>query len=364
MRTRISKWFESPYFPGNEEKTNQARLMHTLGLYFVSALIIAAITLVPLFVVQKIATWAIIIILLIVFAISRYLMYQGKVKLAGALMVASAWALFEGMAIIAGGINSPMLFAVAAATIIIGLLFQARVGGFFVVASILAGLGMAALQQTGFDLPRFFAFEPLVTWFLFALALAFMNSTMNLVVRKLENALALARTLEVQLRHQSTHDALTGVYNRAFFEEELARLERSRDFPVSIIVADVDDLKIVNDTQGHAVGDELLRRATSVLRTVFRASDVLARIGGDEFAVLLPRTDAATAAPMVSRVQTKLTEHSAKYPDLPVQLSLGASTAEQSRLVEAFIVADQRMYADKAMRKAKATQSNNGTGKM
>jgi diguanylate cyclase (GGDEF)-like protein len=353
MRNQITKWLAPPYFPNDEEKSNQARLMHTLGLYYAATLIIAATILVPLFVVQKMATWAITIILLIVYAVSRHLLYRGNVRLAGILVVASAWSLFEGMTIIAGGINSPMLFAVAAATIILDLLFRARVGSFFVFASLLAGLGMAVFQQTGFDLPRYFAFEPVVTWFLFALALVFMNSTMNLIVRRLEDALARARTLEAELRHQSTHDALTGIYNRAFFEEELARLERGREFPVSIIVADVDDLKAVNDTQGHAVGDELLRRATSVLSSIFRASDVLARIGGDEFAVLLPRTDAATAGQMLSRVSTKLIEHSTQYPDLPVQLSLGASTAEQGKLVEAFVVADQRMYTDKAIHKSK-----------
>jgi diguanylate cyclase (GGDEF)-like protein len=150
---------------------------------------------------------------------------------------------------------------------------------------------------------------------------------------------------------------LTGIYNRAFFETELERFKTSREFPVSVIVADVDKLKITNDTLGHAAGDELLRQAVSVLRSVFRAGDVLARIGGDEFAVLLPNTDAVTAEQLLSRVRAKLVEHNTQHPDLPVQVSLGAATAAKDALVEAFTLADQRMYADKAARKASANDS-------
>ncbi len=189
----IQRWLEPPCFPGDEAKTHQAQLMHTLGLYFMFALVVAAVLLIPLFVVQKIATWMMIALLLMVYFIARHQMFQGKLELAGIMVVASAWVVFEGMAIIAGGIASPMLFAVSAATIIISLLFKARIGNLFVLASIVTGLGMAFLQQIGFVLPQYFTFQPTTTWFLFTLAIIFMNSTMNLVVGKLENALAFAR---------------------------------------------------------------------------------------------------------------------------------------------------------------------------
>ena len=88
------------------------------------------------------------------------------------------------------------------------------------------------------------------------------------------------KTAENKLQYFSTHDSLTKIYNRSFFEEELNRLEHSRQFPISIIMLDVDGLKIINDNQGHAVGDEILFRLAKILVKSFRSEDIVARIGG------------------------------------------------------------------------------------
>ncbi len=156
--------------------------------------------------------------------------------------------------------------------------------------------------------------------------------------------------MEEQLRFASTHDALTTLYNRAFFEEELERFEKGRSFPFSIVAVDVDDLKKTNDTLGHSVGDELLRRTARVLQAAFRGEDVIARIGGDEFAVLLPDTNELAAGDMLARVRLTLHQHNLATPTQPaLSLSLGIATGEKhASLTEILRQADQRMYLDKA----------------
>lgn len=153
---------------------------------------------------------------------------------------------------------------------------------------------------------------------------------------------------EARLRYLSSHDPLTGAYNRAYFEEEMARLSRGRRFPVSIFVADVNGLKEVNDQQGHAAGDELLRRAARVLQRVVRADDMLARIGGDEFAGLLPYTDEDAAGRFCARVRAAVVAHNADRPGQPLSIALGIATAKPDENLEATLrAADGRMYEDK-----------------
>jgi diguanylate cyclase (GGDEF)-like protein len=153
---------------------------------------------------------------------------------------------------------------------------------------------------------------------------------------------------EKELKHMSTHDALTGLYNRAFFDEEMARLEKDRQTPVSIIMADMDDLKATNDRFGHAAGDKLLRRAAKLLKESFRTEDVVARIGGDEFAVLLPNSSMEAAKMTIERIQSNLKMQNEVNPDLPLYISLGVSTAEKDQpLIEGLKLADENMYLEK-----------------
>lgn len=153
---------------------------------------------------------------------------------------------------------------------------------------------------------------------------------------------------EDQLRNLAIHDSLTGLYNRSFFMEELARMERGRSYPVSLVMADVDFLKETNDLHGHAAGDSLLKLVASVLLAVYRDEDVVARIGGDEFAVILPNTNLSTANSTLQRVRGTIAKMSADQMQTPFHLSLGAATATSPALFKNLLhQADTFMYQEK-----------------
>jgi len=155
----------------------------------------------------------------------------------------------------------------------------------------------------------------------------------------------------------STHDALTGLYNRAYFEEELARLERGRRFPVTVLIADVDGLRQVNSSQGTAAGDVLLRSTGEILRACFRAEDVVARIGGDEFGALLPDIAAISVEAIFVRVARRLDSYNQSHPKSPLYFSVGMASAEHGNtLREAVKEAEQRMNVRKAMAGGKSVE--------
>jgi diguanylate cyclase (GGDEF)-like protein/PAS domain S-box-containing protein len=159
-----------------------------------------------------------------------------------------------------------------------------------------------------------------------------------------------SKLLEEKLHYLGMHDALTGLHNRAYFDEEMNRLDSSRFLPVGVIVADIDGLKIINDSLGHQSGDELIRVAAQILKSCFRDGDVVARIGGDEFAVLLAETSKEILEQSSQRIAKMIEESRAIRPQLPLSLSIGyAMKSESDQLLEKiFAEADNQMYILKA----------------
>jgi diguanylate cyclase (GGDEF)-like protein/PAS domain S-box-containing protein len=157
---------------------------------------------------------------------------------------------------------------------------------------------------------------------------------------------------EERLRYLSIHDQLTSLYNRLYFEEEIIRLERGRSYPISTIMGDLDDLKHINDAFGHAAGDKLLQQAASIFRSCFRGEDVVARIGGDEFAALLPGASHETASRVMERINSKFNQSSSNVNGLPVSISIGMATTEKGGSLNAALkLADESMYTAKQKKK-------------
>lgn len=144
---------------------------------------------------------------------------------------------------------------------------------------------------------------------------------------------------------EARRDPVTGLANRLAWNETISTLTSSREAPMSIIQCDCRGLKQINDTHGHLVGDELLRRVAAALRASVRASDVVARIGGDEFAILL-EGDEDMAQQIVERIEAELV--TGRAPGMPgIRLAIGASTARDESLEAAHQQADARMIEAK-----------------
>jgi diguanylate cyclase (GGDEF)-like protein/PAS domain S-box-containing protein len=154
---------------------------------------------------------------------------------------------------------------------------------------------------------------------------------------------------EDQIRYLSFHDKLTDLYNRVYFEEELKRLDTERQLPISIIMGDVNGLKLVNDAFGHSAGDKLLIRVAQILRDCCRKEDVIARLGGDEFAIFLPRTSFKVTSVIIDRI--KIACRNASQDPVQLSIALGAVTKENPAqdIQEILREAEERMYRSKLL---------------
>jgi len=157
------------------------------------------------------------------------------------------------------------------------------------------------------------------------------------------------KSSEEKIKYLSFHDSLTGLYNRAYFEEELERYNFPRYYPLSIVMLDVNGLKVINDTFGHSEGDRLLKHLSQVLTSVSRQGDILARIGGDEFAILLPSTTSEQAHNFCERIKQACQQDKIEPIYLRLNISLGHTTQEGEYKDTATLLkeVDKKMYQDK-----------------
>jgi diguanylate cyclase (GGDEF)-like protein/PAS domain S-box-containing protein len=176
----------------------------------------------------------------------------------------------------------------------------------------------------------------------------------NAILYKLaQEEIAERKLVEAKLRYVSMHDSLTGLYNRTYFEEELQRISNGSYKSVGIIVCDVDGLKTVNDTLGHAFGDALIIAAATALKQSCRNSDTVARIGGDEFVVLLPGADDQVIQEICQRIGESVQRRQKNMDGKFVRLSIGSALHKGPGLdmQELFKEADKNMYYDKMLHK-------------
>ena len=148
-----------------------------------------------------------------------------------------------------------------------------------------------------------------------------------------------------RIKYLSLHDEMTGLYNRRYFENKLEELNNPTRYNLSVILADINNLKVINDNQGHKKGDQYIKSAAELLKSETREKDIISRIGGDEFAIILPDTNKEESAQIMKRIKKKVKSHSEKY----FSIAFGSiyNSQKYNSLEEMINAADKKMYHNK-----------------
>lgn len=176
---------------------------------------------------------------------------------------------------------------------------------------------------------------------------------LRFVKSDVEEVIAILRDISKQKKDQlyieylSYHDQLTGLYNRRFMEEELKRLDTERNLPFTIVMLDVNGLKLTNDAFGHVLGDNLLKKIADSLKKLCRSDDIVARLGGDEFIILLPKTSNKEAEIMLDRMKKSFSKEKVENIQLSVSLGWETKKNQNELMKDIFIKAEDNMYQQK-----------------
>ncbi|MEN6350002.1 MAG: PAS domain S-box protein [Syntrophomonas sp.] len=154
---------------------------------------------------------------------------------------------------------------------------------------------------------------------------------------------------EEEIKYLSFHDKLTDLYNRAYFEEELKRVDTGRQLPISIIMGDVNGLKLINDALGHQEGDRLLKEVAGILKKSCRQEDIVARWGGDEFIILLPGSDHNIAAKIMKRIRNACKDAKELPIDISISLGLAVKNTGSQNIGKIIKDAEDKMYRNKLL---------------
>lgn len=165
-----------------------------------------------------------------------------------------------------------------------------------------------------------------------------------LAFRGIEIDVTYLKEIEDRIRYLSFHDQLTGLYNRRFFEEELKRLDTERNLPLSLAMIDVNGLKLVNDAFGHKAGDDMLKKVGQIIKRECRLDDIVARIGGDEFVILLPKTNSSDAISILNRIHKAVEKENIEAINLSISYGCDTKRKKHENVEDVLKMAETNMY--------------------
>ncbi|WP_160316150.1 HD domain-containing phosphohydrolase [Acetobacterium bakii] len=167
------------------------------------------------------------------------------------------------------------------------------------------------------------------------------------VCRVVINEISERKKAEKEISHLNYYDYLTGLYNRRFYEEKLVELDTKKNLPITLVMIDINGLKLINDSFGHLVGDELLKLSGATIEKGCREGDIAARLGGDEFVIIFPKTNAIEAEKIIASIQDYAAKEKIGSINLSISFGQGTKVTEDESIQDIFKNAEDDMYRHK-----------------